>query len=142
MSGPEEERPLTEVESAIVEAMIDEIQAEPISPAGALAIRLAQQEGSPSALLGAMRQVLKIQPDHLLLRMAAENLGKELSSSPPVILIERVRCAGRGPDSFEGRVYIEEHDGRLKPASGEELGSIEARLPGFLKNWRLPEDEY
>lgn len=142
MSSSDPERPLTEVERKLVEAMVDEIQSEPISPAGALGIQLAKREGDPSALLGAIRQALKIQPEHLGLRLAAENLADKLSKSPVVVLVERVRCSTGDIERYEGRVYVEEADGRLRPASGDDLMSVERHFPGFLKNWRLPEDEY
>ncbi|MBG7613747.1 hypothetical protein IWC96_00445 [Brevundimonas sp. BAL450] len=142
MSGGDNQTTLTEAENAIVEEIIDQLQAEPLSPAGAFAISMAEQDGDPGALLGALRQALRIQPDHPLLRLAIENLSTTLANSPTTVLIERARCAGGDVSSFEGRVYIEEPDGRLRPASGEDLIASEKRFPGFLKNWRLPEDEY
>lgn len=104
-------------------------------------IELALKEGDPTELLGALRAALKHDPSNTELKSLADRLAAELADSPAIILIERTRIAGRALTNPDGKVYIEEPDGRLRPANGHDLTVANERFPGFLKNWRLEEDQ-
>lgn len=140
MSSDDLPRPLSATEDKIVESIVDQLMAAPLSPASKVAIGLAERDGDPNAQAGALRQALRAQPDHPLLRIALADLLERLNSAPAIVLIERVRSAGRLSKAIEGSVYIEEPDGRLRPANGEDLRQAEERFPGFIKNWKLPDD--
>lgn len=102
-------------------------------------IQQAAKDGDPGELLAALRFALKHDPENIELAKAVEVLAAELADSPAVVLIERVRIAGRATSNPEGNVYIEEPDGRLRPASGADLARANERFPKFLKNWTLDE---
>lgn len=99
----------------------------------------AARDGDPNDLLDALRLAHKHDPENIELAKAAEVLAAELADSPAVVLIERVRIAGRATSNPEGNVYIEEPDGRLRPASGADLARANERFPKFLRNWTLDE---
>lgn len=100
----------------------------------------AVKDGDPNELLAALRWALKQDPENVELAKAVEVLAAELADSPAVVLIERVRIAGRAVSNPEGNVYIEEPDGRLRPANGVDLARANERFPKFLRNWTLDED--
>ncbi len=114
----------------------------PLSPLDTMELRVAEADHDPKAMLGALRRIAKRRPGDLIVAQAVTNLAAKLDEAPAIILMERIKSAGRSHKLIEGCVYIEEPDGRLRPASGEDLRVAEKRFPGFLKNWRLPEDEY
>jgi hypothetical protein len=102
-------------------------------------LQQAAKDGDPSELLAALRFALKHDPENIELAKAVEVLAAELADSPAVVLIERVRVAGRATSNPEGNVYIEEPDGRLRPASGADLARANERFPEFLRNWTIDE---
>lgn len=104
--------------------------------------RMAEKGGDPGEILGALRQMAKHRPDDKALAALVRGMASKVADSPAVVLIESARSAGRGIRNPVGQVYIEEPDGRLRPATGEDLRRTEDRFPGFLKNWSLPDDEY
>lgn len=103
--------------------------------------QMAEREGDPTEMLGVLRRMAAHRPDDAALQELVALRAANLADSPAVVLIERVRTAGRSLRQPEGRVYIEEPDGRLRPADGEDLRRAEERFPGFIKNWKLPEEE-
>lgn len=94
----------------------------------------------PALLLECLRLEAQLEPDNQDYLRAIDLIAAEMADSPAVILIERAKFAGRGTHP-ECQVYIEEPDGRLRPATGEDLRRAEDRFPGFIKNWRIAEDE-
>ena len=57
-------------------------------------------------------------------------------STPTYVGIERAVVLG-SERPFEGRVFIAEPDGRLKPIDGKDLAALHRDFPNFVRRWRL-----
>ena len=60
------------------------------------------------------------------------------SSVPTYVGIERAVVLG-SEQSFEGKVFIAEPDGRLKPVDGKDLVALHRDFPNFVRQWKIPE---
>jgi hypothetical protein len=52
------------------------------------------------------------------------------------VAIERAVVLGSEYE-VEGRIFIVEHDGRLRPIDGKELSRLYANYPNFVRGWKL-----
>jgi hypothetical protein len=62
--------------------------------------------------------------------------GAQMSDDRTYIAIERAVSLG-SDYQVEGKVYVLEPDGRLKPIDGKELIELHAEYPNFVKGWKL-----
>ncbi|HVT56754.1 MAG TPA: hypothetical protein VHD34_12015 [Xanthobacteraceae bacterium] len=59
-------------------------------------------------------------------------------STPTYVGIERAIVLG-SEQSFEGKVFLAEPDGRLKPIDGKDLVALHRDFPNFVRRWKLDE---
>jgi hypothetical protein len=72
-------------------------------------------------------------------RMGLPPKPKPLFPSTPVYVgIERAMVLG-SDQRFEGKVFIVEPDGRLKPIDGKDLVALHRDFPNFVRQWKIPE---
>ena len=103
-------------------------------------VRLAATADNQAEGLADLTAALKIKPDDEELAQMVAALTKHLAQGPAYVAIERARTIGPVGEAIEGRLYLREPDGRLKPVDGHELARAEEIYPGFAKNWRLTKD--
>jgi hypothetical protein len=85
--------------------------------------------------------------DEFSLTITAENLSRLraklppkqkslFSSIPTYVAIERAVVLG-SDRIFDGKVFLFEPDGRLKPVDGGHLAALHRDFPNFVRNWKL-----
>lgn len=99
-------------------------------------VAMAAQESNPSERLAMLKDAQKVLNDVEIEREISEQ-ENSLKNGSAFVGIERVVKIGKVKGNYEGSIFIEESDGRLRPVNGQELNYIAENYPTFLKNWRL-----
>ena len=88
-------------------------------------VGLAATADNPAEALAELKAALKVNPKDEKLARTVAALTEHLARGPTYVAIERVRTIGPLGEPIEGRLYLLEADGRLKPVDGRELARAE-----------------